>query len=171
VRTIHVAALCATLIGVAPAARAQVVVWEADACADARVTATLEHCRLIMSGGELLRGSPATVVAVAEPVRPIALSRFVRGDAARAFAQTYERELRTGLVMKLIGGGAVFFESIAILSGATKTETPEGKTNLRVAGVMGSGLVVMLGSVPFRFLARRSADKAVDAHNRTLAKE
>ena len=42
---------------------------------------------------------------------------------------------------------------------------------LATTAVMLSGLTVIAASVPFRWLAERSAERAVVAHNRTLAKE
>jgi hypothetical protein len=145
--------------------------WESDGCSDARVAATVGRCGLLMSGDELLRGIPSTVVVIEEPFSPIRLSRYVRGDSARAYALRYERQSRTAGVLRFIGGGLVLGESIATLSGRAPVQRADGRTNRTNATVMLSGMAVIVASVPLRWLARENGVRAVDAHNRLLIRE
>ena len=161
-----VCAALASVLGAQPVAR-----WESDGCADARVAATAGRCGLILSGDELLQGIPTTVVTIADPFWPIPLSKYVRGDAARAYALKYERQSRIGGVLRFIGAGVVFGQSIVDVFGAARGRTAAAKTNRRAATVIGSGLAVLGVSLPFRWLARENGERAVDAHNRLLTRE
>src|SRR5436190_1398386 len=98
---IRVVALMACL---GPPIEAQAVArWETDGCADSRVPAKVDRCGLFLAENELLRGFLMTVVSMAEPLRPIQLSRFVRSDTARMYAARYERQARVAGLLRFAG--------------------------------------------------------------------
>jgi hypothetical protein len=154
-----------------PAAAQSSPIWESDGCALPNVRATYARCGLWFSDDHLMRGAPPSVVAVVDPRLPLPLSRFVRGDSARMFALRYESKSRTARAFQLVGGALMLGESIAILSGGTRTQNADGHTNRTAAAVMISGATLATAAFPVRWLARHDADRALDAHNATLTRE
>jgi hypothetical protein len=159
------------LLCAAGIAAAQGVTWESEGCVDAARTAPAAQCALLIVGDELFRGAPAATVSAGQLLSPIPLSRFVRGDSARRYALAYERQSRTSRLLRLVGGGAMFFTSVAGVSSGAKVQRADARTNRMTAAVMISGMTVLAASVPFRWLAERNAERAVGAHNRTLARQ
>src|ERR1043166_2097047 len=151
----------------AAAATATGAEWPSDACVKQGIIPASE-CALILSGDALLRGAPPNVVAVEAPLSAIPLSRHVRGAPAIWYAEQYERQTQTGLVMRFVGGGTVFFESLGIMTGKVKTHDADGRTNRTTATVAASGVAVWLASAGLRKLARRNGERAVAEYNRTL---
>jgi hypothetical protein len=137
-------------------------------CVDSLHVAPAARCALILRGDELLRGAPATTVSMGQPLWPIPLSHFVRGDSALKYAFIYERQSRMERMLKFAGEGTMFFTTMASWAGGPKPRTADGKTNVRVAVLIGSGAALMAASVPFRWMAEKNADLAVRAYNRTL---
>jgi hypothetical protein len=146
-------------------------VWPGEGCADPHIPATTGRCGLMLAGNELLRGMPGTVVSIGEPMSPVRLSRFVRGDTAIAYAKRYERQTRTGGVVTFVGLAAVFGESIAILCGKTHLQNEVGKANAAALTFMFSGIAVAGSGFPITWLGKRNARRAIDAHNSTLTRE
>ena len=156
--------------GVEVGAGAAMATWEGEACADGAKSATLARCGLMLSGDRLLRGWPASVVTIGGPRSPIPLSRYVRGDSARHYALKYERQSRTGRLLRFAGGSILFAQSILIVSHAPNTYRSDGEANAATTTIMFSGLAIAAASAPFRWFAERNGERAVVAHNQTLAR-
>jgi hypothetical protein len=144
--------------------------WAADLCADSAKSTTFAQCGLMLSDDRLLRGASASVVTIGEPLSPIRLSRYVRGDTALHYALIYERQSRTGALLRFTGGSILLVESILIVSHTANTSTRDGKVNVVPTTIMLSGLAVLAASAPFRFVANRNGERAVAAHNQGLSR-
>jgi hypothetical protein len=152
------------------AAGAATATWEGEACVDSAKSATVVRCGLMLSGDQLLRGWPASVVTIGEPLSPIPLSRYVRGDSARAYALRYERQSRTGRLLRYTGASVLLAQSILVVSHAASNRTADGKVNVVNTTIMLSGIAILAASAPFRFLANRNGERAVAAHNQSLSR-
>jgi hypothetical protein len=153
--------LCATFV--AGAAHAQSTDW--DSCTDPTKSVPYSRCALLLADGQLLRGRPLELVTIEDAPSPIKLRRYVRGEPARQFAIKYERETRTALLLRYTGAALILTE------GWTGHGLRDGKATRVETRVVKMGLGLMASSFPFRWMAMRDGDRAVEAHNAGLVRE
>jgi hypothetical protein len=66
------------------------------------------YCALRFEHGRLKRGALGTELDRAQFFRPVALSRYVRGDSALIYASRYEREARWGSRLMVVAESGIF---------------------------------------------------------------
>jgi hypothetical protein len=170
--TISVLMACA--LGASSPAKAQVQAtphrWDSDVCADTTVAAPYTRCALFLEGDHLWRGLGSEVVMVADPMKPLALTRMVRGDTARRLAHRYERAWTVGGTMQFIGSAMVLGSFIA-----TKTHmvsvtgpAPERKLNKPLAAVVFTGVGLIVAGEGVKWWSVGQGQEALEIFNRGL---
>jgi hypothetical protein len=119
------------------------------------------HCALRFEHDRLKQGALGTELAHAKPFKPVALSRYVKGDSALVYASRYERLSRRGDVITLLGGVAILNSMVLARQHCGDVFCSHSDLKLRSRLFLGAG-----GAITF--VGITNVVRSVKARNRAL---
>ena len=168
--TLSLAAACLMAAGNSSPASAQV--WESDVCADSSIPAPYVKCVLHIDGDVVTRGAGGDVVMVGDAMRPVAISRMVRGGPARRIARRYEHAWTVGGKMQGIGVTLLFTTTVLQMTHVSpfRGPAPYYKTNKLMVGTAATGIGLIILSQPFKWRSIGIAREAIALSNASLTR-
>jgi hypothetical protein len=134
----------------------------------AGTAAPYARCSLSLEGDQLYLGTAGELVAHADGMRPVALSRYVVGDSARRYALRYERDARRGLWLRFVAGAILLDASVTMLT--RPRCAPEQHACAATDRLFVGGLAVDLASHLYQWRAEQEGTWALGWHNRALSR-